>query len=117
METTATDSAAEIEAVEAQAAALRAEYERLDHALAEAGEWTPSDARRLEDLNDQAWRLEDQAETMRARYALQTIPGLAGLAVATLTPAPAGPDVLGSPMVWIDNLEYWADEVLALANH
>ena len=80
-------------------------------------EYSPAHEAAAERTHHTALALEDALFTLRARYALQTVPGLAGLAVATLTPAPAGPDVLGSPMVWINTREYWADEVLALANH
>ena len=113
METT--QHIAEIAALQSQAATLRAEYANLDAQLVALDTWTKADSDRLDSINAAAWRLEDRAETLRAELLLATIPGLPLRASQALQSPPAGPDELGSPMVWHNGREYWADEIITLA--
>lgn len=55
---------------------------------------------------------EDEVDRLKAS-ALLADPAFAAHVVATLPSPPAGPDEIGSPMVWTCGREFWADEVQA----
>jgi hypothetical protein len=74
---------------------------------------TASYERDLSEAHHNAMWYADELER-RAAYKALEAPEIKALALASLTSPPAGPDELGSPMVWIDGREFWADEVLAL---
>lgn len=99
--------------MEMDAAALRAEIEWRE-TYEQDGEAVHFDESECDRLNDEAWRLEDAAAVIRAEVALEC-PAFAALVAHSLPTMPAGPTNLGDPGVWHNGREYWAYEVVELA--